>query len=228
MNTLSTKDLEHILSKDDNFTAHNHGVYAINKLPTRLHYDSSLIINSDTHINKGRHWLSIYIPKDGQPEFFDPLGKCPSLYSHYLIDFLIEQNSRGFISNNRCLQPSSSSSCGKYCIYFLFHRIKGISFQHILNTFSTNLTNNEAIIEKFYSQCVSKPMWIHPSQYFVTLHLIFHIYNRHILPYSLTLFNYFHTLEISSPVLSFISHFVEITVLVTKNNLFITSLIKWP
>jgi len=147
---LSSKDLENILLNNKIFSELEHRVCSMDGLPLRTKTKSLLIVNSDVHQLRGRHWMAIFIPKDSPPEFFDSLGKCPSSYSHFLIDFLIEENAHGFVYNYKRLQAPFSSSCGLYCIYFLVQRVKGKSFESILGEFSENLQQNNVFIQHFF------------------------------------------------------------------------------
>lgn len=151
---LSSKDLEYIFHNEKNFSKKKCGVFAMDKIPEKVNSERLLIINSDMQHDPGQHWLCIYFPANSPAEFFDSLGKCPSHYSQFLINFLIENNTYGFLYNYKRIQCPLSNNCGLYCIYFLWERIQGISFEKFLNKFSPNLQKNENIVEIFFSNYI--------------------------------------------------------------------------
>lgn len=135
---LSTQELENIISNDDVLAPQFQGVFAANKIPCNNPSGKFFIINTAPSFHKGEHWVSIYFPVNSQAEFFDSLGKCPSFYSNYILDFLIENSSNGFVYNHKRIQKPFSSSCGLYCLYFAYFRCRNVSFQNILNVFSSS------------------------------------------------------------------------------------------
>jgi len=149
--SLRTEDLLNILHKNTICSKKNLiQIYPLDLLPKCNNTNRMFIINTDVSSGKGKHWVSIYFPLHSLPEFFDSLGKCPSTYSQLMLDFLIENNSKGFIYNYSRLQNFHSSTCGLYCIYFLYYRIKGRTFEEILQIFSNNLQQNDMEVIKFY------------------------------------------------------------------------------
>lgn len=155
---LSTKDLEYIFHYEENFSKKKCCVSPMDKLPTYVDGESLYIINSDMHFDPGKHWISIYFPKDSHAEFFDSFGKCPSYYSHFLIDFLIENSPQGFIYNYKGIQYPPSPNCGLYCIYFLWERIHGITFNKFITKFSRDLKENDILVQNFFSQHIIKQL----------------------------------------------------------------------
>ena len=151
---LSTEDLRKIVSKED-FSKNIPKIYPLNLLPKNINSERSFIVNSDISTGKGEHWVSIFFPLNSPPEFFDSLGKCPSSYSHFLLNFLIENSPKGFIYNYIRLQDKQSSNCGLFCIYFLYHRLKGFAFEEIMDKFSRNLKKNDIEVVCFYENLLT-------------------------------------------------------------------------
>jgi hypothetical protein len=147
---LSSTDLEKFLFSDRVLCYNSGGVFPINKLPHNSLNKKCFIVNSDPSYLPGKHWLAIFFPPNSLPEFFDSFGKSPSFYSENLLNFLLEENSKGFIYNSFPLQSSSSTSCGMFCLYFLYHRIRGYTFSQILEKFGKNLEMNDSIVVDFY------------------------------------------------------------------------------
>ena len=148
---LSSEDLEKFLYSDSLLFYNVGGVFPIDKLPNKKHSKKCFIINSDPSFLPGKHWIAVFFPPNSLPEFFDSLGRSPSHYSEKLLNFLLEENSEGFVYNCKRLQPSHSSTCGLFCLYFLYFRIRGYSFSNILKRFGTNLEHNDSIVIDFYS-----------------------------------------------------------------------------
>lgn len=148
---LSTTKLQDILSHSEDNYNKKFGIFPMDMIPQ----DTSiqiLIINSDPSYSPGKHWVSIFIPDNSMPEFFDSLGKCPSRYSHFILDFLIENGPKGFISNKNRLQSPNSSLCGLYCLYFVYHRMKNYSFDEIIERFSYNFKENDDVVINFFEK----------------------------------------------------------------------------
>jgi hypothetical protein len=150
--SLSTQDLENFLCNDV-FLCHNSGgVFPIDKLPKEKTNKKCFIINSDPSFLPGEHWIAIFFPNKGLAEFFDSMGRNPSFYSELLLDFLLKQNSNGFMYNTKKFQSIKSSTCGMFCLYFLYYRIRGDKFSDLINRFGNNLLQNDSIVTDFYSQ----------------------------------------------------------------------------
>ena len=80
------------------------------------YFPIAYIINEDDSYSAGTHWSVIYYPFENSiVEFFDSFGRKPKQ------EFIKDQN---FIHNNLQLQTLFSSTCGHYCLLFVWFRIK--------------------------------------------------------------------------------------------------------
>lgn len=149
---LSTQDLEQFLSADALLLYNAGGVFAVDKLPKNIFSKKIFIINTDPSYLPGKHWVVVFFPTDSFPEFFDSFGKDPTYYNQSIFNFLIERNSRGFVYNSKCIQAVQSSACGLFCLYYLYFRIRGYSFEKILERFGQNLEHNDLIVVDFFAQ----------------------------------------------------------------------------
>jgi len=149
---LSTEDLEKFLFSDVLLYQNVEGVFAMDKLPMEKNSKKCFIVNTDPSFLPGKHWIAVFIPSNSLPEFFDSLGRSPSHYSEKILNFLLNKNSEGFVYNCKRLQGPQTSTCGLFCLYFLYFRIRGYSFVDILERFGLNLNHNEYIVTEFYSQ----------------------------------------------------------------------------
>lgn len=150
--SLTTEDLRKFIYSDILLCLHTGGVLPVDKLPKKKSSKNCFIINTDPSFLPGKHWIAVFIPSNGLPEFFDSFGKTPSFYSETLLNFLLEQNNKGFVYNCAHLQPSHSSTCGLFCLYFLYYRIRGFNFNKILERFGKNLEQNDLLVIDFYNK----------------------------------------------------------------------------
>lgn len=110
------------------------GVFAaneINKIPS----PSFAIVNTDELGSSGKHWVAVYL-NDNLCEFFDSMGQSPLDYHSTWYNFLLNK-SKSFIHNEEKIQPTGSSTCGEFCIFYTIMRSNGISFQKIIEILKT-------------------------------------------------------------------------------------------
>ena len=94
------------------------GVYAADMLPiSDFSQNIGFIANTDESASPGQHWISIFIPSKGMPEFFDPLAYKPNQYLAHFEDFLVNRGP-AYKYNTQKIQSDTSSNCGLFCIYF--------------------------------------------------------------------------------------------------------------
>ena len=92
---------------------------------------SSYICNLDPSTMPGSHWVCLYFPPKGLPEYFDSFG-FPPLEPFEL--FL----GKSYRFNPCFIQYPLSTVCGQYCIYFLWQRSLNKSMNIILSQFDEN------------------------------------------------------------------------------------------
>lgn len=112
------------------------GVFAADELPERIDtFPCGFVANTDPSTEPGTHWITYYFPSPEKGEFFDSYGFPPEHYdlNVYPIDVI----------NSRKLQSSWSEVCGQYCIFYLYHRSRGMSMNKIVNLFSDNVNVND-------------------------------------------------------------------------------------
>lgn len=148
---LSSKDLEQFLFNDSVLLNNVGGIFSVDNLPENVNFKKIFIINSDPSYLPGEHWLAVFFPSNSLPEFFDSFGKSPSQYSQSIFNFLIEKDSRGFVYNCKRIQSTQATSCGLFCLYYLYFRIRGFTFASIMERFGRNLEHNDVIVSDFYS-----------------------------------------------------------------------------
>ena len=112
-----------------------------------------LIVNFDSSDGDGTHWIALRLSKRAI-EIFDPLGfnisRWPNV-PHYLLDFLHTFSTHRHIFISPELQPTDSTLCGFYCIFFVIFR-QTHSFFSCTNYFSATLTHNDKLLTNFFNK----------------------------------------------------------------------------
>ncbi len=111
----------------------------------QLHHiksDKFYIINTANSHEKGKHWVAVYM--GDIPEFFDSLGKRPGYYN---FEHLMIRHGPAYLFNSHQIQADGTSTCGQFCIYYIYKRCLGYSLSEIANDFSEDLSFNEAFIQ---------------------------------------------------------------------------------
>jgi len=135
--------IQAVLEKDPFTALVSQGVFARDKLPTRVNYPSCFIFNTDNHDKPGTHWLAIFYDKYGNCDFFDSYGNHPSFFK--LTNYL-NMTSKTWKHNNKCIQ-AQSEYCGYYCLLFLFLRCRNSS-AIFFKYFSKKPTVNDKLVMK--------------------------------------------------------------------------------
>lgn len=109
--------------------------------------DTLYIVNNQPSHMYGQHWVSMYLYDNDKCLFFDSFGKDLLYYKHF------RQFVHDHISMYQycpvALQKTQTNSCGKYCLYFSFLLSKGFSFKDIISNFTSNLAQNEIMVNHF-------------------------------------------------------------------------------
>ena len=103
-------------------------------------FPSAYVINSDPSSEPGEHWVAVYFDKRGRGEYFDSYGLPRNMDAYSL---------SGWIYNRKTLQAYFSSFCGRYCVYFILFRCRGVPLHAIVSDFMSNLTENDRSISCF-------------------------------------------------------------------------------
>ena len=111
------------------------GVYSRDNLPAKMNKKECGIINLDSQIGPGTHWV-FYRNIDKYCEYFDSFGlPMPEEVLTYL-----STGGKQIIYSYDEIQERNSVLCGYWCLYFSYERQRGISF---LNTIHNPQFNPE-------------------------------------------------------------------------------------
>ena len=137
------------------------GVWASDQLPllTRSFTPPSyFIVNTHKGHQPGEHWLSLTLEEDGTGTFFDSFGFAPDFnyYPRSILQFL-ENRSSKILYHNLQLQNPLSDACGQHCVYYLYHRACGLSFQQVLSLYDDDAIKNDLEASNFvkkFQRCI--------------------------------------------------------------------------
>lgn len=113
---MNTSQLQCMIICDPVLNGYVMGVFPADRLPKRLPaYPYGLVVNTDVHLNNGRHWCSFYSDGNGHMEFFDSYGKQPSINSVHFKRW-ISDHAKTIKTNDIQLQ-SSESDYMRFCFF---------------------------------------------------------------------------------------------------------------
>lgn len=108
------------------------------------------ILNTDVNSGPGEHWCVAYY-RDGVLEFFDSFGFHPTFYQ--FDQLLSSRKFSDYTFNPHMLQHFSSKFCGHHCLFFAYHRCRGLAFEEVLNLYDlNNPTKNDRMVLDFTLQ----------------------------------------------------------------------------
>ncbi len=120
------------------------GVFPVNLLPRPSGFPFSLIANLDPASQPGSHWVCIHIDASGGTEFFDSYGRSPE--TKEIVQYMKKYGSSEILCCPERLQGGFSSSCGQYCVYYLYYRLRGESLNTIVNRFGQDCEENDSFV----------------------------------------------------------------------------------
>lgn len=135
---------------DENISRYYKGIYARNELCfIELEYPALYIVNTAHSFEKYGHWVVFFVTDKGMIEYFDSLAiKLCSRHVNFR-NFVLSKN-KTFSESKIRIQSQMSFSCGLFCLYFCYFRVRKFSLSCILNHFSTsNLCKNENHVRIF-------------------------------------------------------------------------------
>lgn len=122
------------------------GVFPADMIPERLPIGHAVIVNTDVASEPGQHWVALFATADREGEYFDSFGRPP--FVRAVTTWCDTHFFRGYIHSSVVLQHPLSTSCGKFCIEFVKHRTRGVSFEDFILDFSSRLHENEELVQK--------------------------------------------------------------------------------
>ena len=108
----------------------------------------SFITNTDLHNQSGEHW-NAWVVQGEKVLFFDSFGRdprdstFPGIYKELLNRFKI------FKYTKTRVQDFTSSTCGYYCVHFLYVLSLGLDFTFFMDEYTNNFTDNDIAVIDF-------------------------------------------------------------------------------
>lgn len=143
---MNTNQLLKCIRSDSLLDAQCAGVYPLNKIPSPDGRPECVIANLDPHNKDGSHWIAIHVDQDGVGEFFDSYGRQPK--KKEFIKYL-NKNCCRWTSVGRALQSPFASTCGQYCVYYLFLKVRGVPTREIVDGFGGDFEKNDMKVTKW-------------------------------------------------------------------------------
>ena len=124
------------------------GVFSRDTLPKRIKRKECGIVNLDTHIGPGTHWVC-YRNVDRWCEYFDSFGlMMPEEVKKYMLT-----SGKQLVFSGDEIQERDSVLCGYWCLYYLLERQKGRSILHTIHNskfdMSDTSVNHKFIMDYF-------------------------------------------------------------------------------
>lgn len=141
---MDTQELLHLGQSCSVINKHFIGVFPIDDLPVLPSFRPvSFIINLDTSIEPGSHWVCVYYPSYEHAEYVDSYGIQPmSDIENELLPI--------YEYNNTMYQSLYTTVCGQYCLFYLFHRSKMRNMNAVLSLLDeSNTLNSDCIVKEF-------------------------------------------------------------------------------
>ena len=143
---MDTNELLSFMENDSSIKAMMGGVIPKDLLPAPTSKPKLFIVNLDKSNEKGSHWVALLLTNKYINEYFDPLGNLPDSYFREYFNFY----SLYCLVNRKQCQSENTSSCGLFCLFYCYSRARGKSLQEIVTQFTTDLTQNEKFVNKFF------------------------------------------------------------------------------
>lgn len=144
---MNTTDISQLLNSHPVTKDHFQEVLAYDQIPEKGK-EGYYIINLDTSKEKGSHWIAIKISHPPEKNlFFDSYGLSPQ--KEKFKKFL----KKNYLHNSVHLQHPLSTTCGQWCIFFIYHSCKKLNFKEMFKYFNPkDLLLNDYEMNTFISR----------------------------------------------------------------------------
>ena len=148
MSALSNVDLDKVMEGNDVTKQVYLGAFPACVFPRSRKKRYFFITNTDQHDKPGTHWTAWMVDGD-KVEFFDSFGRSPDS-KHFPKQFREYVRGKSVLFSSFRVQQFSSSTCGYFCMYYIYFRSLGLDFSYIFNQFK-NLKENDDIVISFFN-----------------------------------------------------------------------------
>lgn len=151
-------EITSFFSKISLIKPHFMGIFSIDTIPKKIKEKSFFICNLSKLKDPGSHWVAFVKSSKNTLEIFDSL----SCNIEYILPFLPFKQKYTLLYNESRFQPEESISCGKFVIYFCFHRLVNLdlNFKLLLESiFSSEKQVNESKVTDFYYEVLNDTLY---------------------------------------------------------------------
>ena len=142
LETTSNKDLRKIVDA----MGMDLEIHSVDLLPSTIDPNMNYIINADVVSGPGTHWTALHTGGKYNV-IYDPFGVPPDTR---IKAFAKSGNNDLVVSIDKQSQHIDASSCGYWCIWFLYQREKGKSLGEIVSMIEDDEKKNEKMLERFF------------------------------------------------------------------------------
>jgi len=146
---MNTNQILKCIREDSILNTQCSGVFALDKILPLDGFPTCCIVNTDPHNHPGSHWVAVFIDHDRNGDYFDSYGRKP--HKKPLLQHM-KKHCIDWVWNEKLLQCPYSSVCGQYCLYFLYHRVRGETMSSIMNRFGGNLEENDLLVCRWVNE----------------------------------------------------------------------------
>ena len=122
---------------------HFRGVYSRDALPTKILKNEVEIINLDSQIGPGTHWVAYRNGENGA-EYFDSFGL---IMPNEVMKYFSTGAKRIHYSGDE-IQERDSVLCGYWCLYFLLERQRGVTMLNVIHNAKFDM-NDQTVNHRF-------------------------------------------------------------------------------
>ena len=148
MKPLTTIQLNNVLMNNPVTKKYYIGTFPGCVIPAVKSKKYSFITNTDLHDQRGEHW-NAWMVQGQKVLFFDSFGRDPSdstfpgIYKELLNGFKVLNYTKTRVQN------FTSSTCGYYCIHFIYLLSLGLDFKFFLNEYTDDFRKNDIAVIDF-------------------------------------------------------------------------------
>jgi len=139
---MNSRELRSICRSDPELKHLFLGVFPCDKLPEKE--TGFIICNEDKHTAPGSHWVCIFLLPNKRAEFFNSYGGSPS--PHPIVNYL---DGWDVVCSEKQVQSYLSTTCGQHCIFYAYHRCRGVPLASILDIYERDLNSNDQMVCEF-------------------------------------------------------------------------------
>ena len=148
MKALTTLQLNNVLMKNPVTKKSYIGTFPGCLIPSIKSKRYSFITNTDLHHEHGEHWNAWVVDGD-RILFFDSFGRDPRDFSFPEIYKDVVNRFETFKYTKTQIQNVTSSTCGYYCIHFLYVLSLGLDFDFFMNEYTDDFRRNDIDVIEF-------------------------------------------------------------------------------